>query len=119
MEFLSEPVHVAGVLFGLLLLIVLLMQFLFFARLKAMRERIETLRTEQEAMQKRLIKEIGLNSPTRAAIAAVMASSGEEPLDMAQFQKEIASLTQNWREIEELADKAHARLRDLVDQSGS
>lgn len=117
MEQISDPIILLAIavavltLFGLICLAVLLM------KLSNIREQLTSLRSEQELMLKRLVKEVALNSPTRAAIAAVMATQRHSALDMAGFQKEINALTQNWQEIEDLADKAHMRLKELVDQS--
>lgn len=79
--------------------------------------RLQDMEGAQNLWHKKLMKEITLNSPIRAAIAARMASDQKSPLSLEQFQTEVAALTDKWPEIETLADKAHTRLADLVNQA--
>jgi len=83
----------------------------------ALRRQIRSLREEHGAWHKRLDKEVALSSPTRAAIAAVIATSRDKPLTLEQFQQEMTALIDQWDEIEALAEKAEGQLADLVDDS--
>lgn len=88
------------------------------AFLFALRREIRSLREEHGAWHKRLDKEVALSSPTRAAIAAVIATSRDKPLTLEQFQQEMNRLLEQWNEIESLAEKAEAQLAELVDDGG-
>ncbi len=76
--------------------------------------RLQDMEGSQSLWHKRLMKEITLNSPIRAAIAALMAAEQKSPLSLEQFQSEVTTLTDQWPEIEALANEAHRRLSDLV-----
>lgn len=83
----------------------------------ALRREIRALREEHGAWHKRLDKEVALSSPTRAAIAAVIATSREKPLTLEQFQHEMNYVMSQWDEIETLAERAQEQLAELVDNS--
>jgi len=87
------------------------------ALLFALRREIRALREEHGAWHKRLDKEVALSSPTRAAIAAVIATSREKPLTLEQFQQEMNHLLDQWEEIETLAERAQEQLAALVDEN--
>jgi len=85
------------------------------ALLFALRREIRALREEHGAWHKRLDKEVALSSPTRAAVAAVVATSRNQPLTLEQFRQEMNYLLEQWDEIESLVEKAEAQLAELVD----
>ncbi|GAK32259.1 hypothetical protein JCM17846_25500 [Iodidimonas nitroreducens] len=107
--------HVHLMAGGFILLFSLLLLGLIY--LMVIASRLKDLEGALQSGQKTLLKEVGLNSPTRAAIAAVMATDKNRRLSMEQFQAEISALTEQWDEIESLANQAHNRLADLVDES--
>lgn len=78
--------------------------------------RLQDMEGSQDLWRKKMMKEISLNSPIRAAIAALMAAEHKTPLSLEQFQSQVAALTDKWPEIETLANDAHTRLSDLVNQ---
>ncbi|WP_281300062.1 MULTISPECIES: hypothetical protein [unclassified Iodidimonas] len=107
--------HVHLMAGGFILLFGLLLLGLIY--LMVIASRLKDLEGSLQSGHKTLLKEVGLNSPTRAAIAAVMATDKNRRLNMEQFQAEISALTEQWDEIESLANQAHNRLADLVDES--
>lgn len=85
------------------------------AALLRLREEWRQYQQDQRIWHKRLMREVAVNSPTRAAIAAVLATRGDEPPDLGTLEREIAALMAEWATIEELADKARGHLVRLAD----
>lgn len=116
-DFFGIPVDFqTGLLFAVAILFILLCWCLILlARLSS---RLQDMEGAQALCHKKLMKEVSLNSPIRAAIAALMAADRKiTPLSLEQFQVEVAQLTEKWPEIEALAEQAHVRLSDLVNQA--
>ncbi|GER06505.1 hypothetical protein GCM10007972_02060 [Iodidimonas muriae] len=115
--------NILGVLFtsdhlllGLLaaLIIVALLGLIVMFRLS---DKLRDIENAQKYQHKELMKEVALNSPIRAAIAAVIAAQGNKPPTLQDFQAEVGALTENWAEIEALAEQAQSQLAKMVDEA--
>ncbi len=114
MSIFGYPISIDIVLLAAFLLLALIAIGTLAALLR-LREEWRTFRQEQRAWQKRMTREVAVNSPTRAAIAAVLATRGDDPPSLETLEREISALMTQWGVVEELADKARGHLVRLVD----
>lgn len=105
-----ETVAIAG---GTLLL---LLAMLVLVLALGLRGAIAELRAERRVAGERLLEELRTNSPARAAIAAVIASRGEERPTATEFRKEVEALLAQWPQVEALADRAAEEIAAILDE---
>lgn len=98
--------------------LLLLLAVLALILLLGLRQEIAALRAERRTAEDRLRDEIRRDSPARAAVAAVIASRGEERLTAGEFRKEVEELLAQWPKVEELADRAAKDIAALLDDKG-
>lgn len=84
----------------------MLLALLNLVLLLALRALIRRRSAASEQAERRLLEEIRVHSPARAAIAAVIASRGEDEIDAREFRKEVEALLAQWPKIESLAERA-------------